>query len=385
MTEPDDAHKPLAETRLETDEVLVDARFHLAAIVESADDAIISKDLNSTVRSWNDAARRLFGYTPGEMIGRSILQVIPKELHYEEDEILRKIRAGERIEHFETKRITKVGEMVDVSVTISPIRDQSGRIVGASKIVRDISDRKRMERLLVQTEKLAATGRMAASIAHEVNNPLEALVNLIFLARQNSPKEGKAHQYLVTAEGELERLSHIARQMLGYYRDTASPTELYLHEAIETVLSVYHSKLLATGIAVEAHWNELSKIVVSQGEMIQVFSNLITNAMDAMRGGGTLHISLGESVGPHGAGIESVIRDHGIGIPPQNLDRIFDPFFTTKGDLGTGIGLWVAKQLVEKRGGQITIESNTEVGQSGTTIMVFLPFAQPIDLQLFQT
>ena len=188
--------------------------------------------------SWNEAARRLFGYWPDEMIGQSILWLIPEELQYEEEQILRKLRAGERLDHYETVRVTKDGQRIEVSVTISPIRNEAGRVIGASKIVRNISDRKRIERLLIQSEKLAATGRMAAAIAHEINNPLEALMNLIFLARQNSPTEGKAHKYLLTAENELERVSHIARQTLGYYRDTGSPTEVYLHDLLETVLTV---------------------------------------------------------------------------------------------------------------------------------------------------
>ncbi len=146
------------------------ARFHLAAIIESADDAIISKTLNGIVISWNQAACRIFGYTAEEMIGQPILRLIPDELRHEEDEILRKLRAGERIDHYETTRTKKNGGSLEVSVTISPIRDESGRVIGASKIVRDVSDRKRIERLLIQSEKLAATGRMAATVAHEINN-----------------------------------------------------------------------------------------------------------------------------------------------------------------------------------------------------------------------
>ena len=155
------------------------ARFHLAAIIESADDAIISKSLNGIVSSWNGAASRIFGYTSEEMIGRPILRLIPEPLHYEEEAILRKLRAGERIDHYETTRIRKNGELIEVSVTISPIRDAAGHVIGASKIVRDISDRKRMEQVLIQAEKLAVTGRMAAAVAHEINNPLESLMNLI--------------------------------------------------------------------------------------------------------------------------------------------------------------------------------------------------------------
>jgi PAS domain S-box-containing protein len=354
------------------------SRFQLAAIVDSADDAIVSKDLSGIVKTWNQGAARMFGYSSEEMVGQPILRLIPEELHYEEDEILRKLRAGERVDHYDTVRMKKSGERLEVSVTISPIRDASGRVIGASKIARDISDRRSMERLLVQSEKLAATGRMAAAIAHEINNPLESLINLIFLARQSSPPEGKAHAHLLTAEQELERVAHIARQTLGYYRDTGLPTEVHLHELIENVLAVYRAKFLANEITIETRFNDIQKVSVSRGELLQVFSNIITNAIDAMYGGGTLHITTRKLAGPNGEGVQTVIRDSGAGIRQEHLEKIFEPFFTTKGNLGTGIGLWIARQLAERRGGQISVASTTESGHSGTTITIFIPFATPV-------
>lgn len=330
-----------------------DSRFRLAAIVDSAEDAIVSKDLNGIVKTWNQGAYRMFGYTAEEMVGQPILRLIPEELQYEEDEILRKLRAGGRVDHYDTIRVKKSGERFNVSVTISPIRDASGRVIGASKIARDMSDRRRMEALVIQAEKLAATGRMAASIAHEINNPLESLINLIFLARQNSPAGGKAYAHLLTAEQELERVGHIARQTLGYYRDTGVPTEVHLHELLENVLEVYRAKLIAKGLTVEKRFDDLQKINVSRGEMLQVLSNLITNAIDAMRSGGILSLSAKKVSGPSGEGVQVTIRDTGTGIKQENLEKIFEPFFTTKGNLGTGIGLWIARQLVERRGGQI--------------------------------
>ena len=359
--------------RNKTDE----SRFRLAAVVESADDAIISKDLNGIVSSWNDGARRMFGYAAEEMIGQPILRIIPLELHYEEAAILARLRQGERVDHFETRRTRKDGSTIELSVTISPIRDGSGRVIGASKIARDISDRRRIERLLIQSEKIAATGRMAAAVAHEINNPLEAVMNLIFLARQNSPPTGKAYQHLKMAEEELERVSHIARQTLGYYRDAGLPTEVFLHELIENVLTIYRSKLLAYGISVDTQFNDLQKVMVSRGEFIQIFSNLIANALDAMPNGGLLQVSIRTLISSAGDGIQVVVRDSGIGIRSDHLGRIFEPFFTTKGDLGTGIGLWVTKQLVEKRGGQISVASNTEPGKSGTAVSLFVPFSAP--------
>ena len=355
----------------------VDPRFHLAAIVDNADDAIISKDLNGVVRTWNDAARRTFGFTAEEMIGQPILKLIPPELQHEEELILGKIRAGERIEHYETLRLRKSGERIQIAVTISPIRDDAGRIVGASKIARDISDRKRMERLLVEAEKLAANGRMAASIAHEINNPLESLMNLIYLARQNSPVGGKAHGYLVTAEDELERVSHIARQTLGYYRDTGSPASLYVHDLLDNVLTVYRSKLTSNSISIDMRLDDPQKILLSKGEMLQVFSNIVANAIDAMPRGGVLTICTSVADGPRGKGIEVVLRDTGAGIRQDQLERVFEPFFTTKGEVGTGIGLWVARELVNKRGGSISISSNTQQGASGTQVTIFLPFDTP--------
>ncbi len=258
-----------------------DSRFRLAAVVDSADDAIVSKDLNGIVKTWNKAACRIFGYSAEEMIGQPILKLIPEQLRYEEDEILRKLRAGERVDHYESTRQRKNGELFDVSVTISPIRDESGRVIGASKIARDISDRKHVEKVLIQSEKLAATGRMAATIAHEINNPLESLMNVIYLARQNCPAESRVHSLLITAEEELERVSHIARQTLGYYRDTGAPAENMVHELLENVLSVYNSKMLATGISVDSRFSDMQQVLVSRGEMLQVFSNVIANAIDS--------------------------------------------------------------------------------------------------------
>ncbi|HTM15741.1 MAG TPA: PAS domain S-box protein [Terracidiphilus sp.] len=349
----------------------------LAAIVDSADDAIVGKTLNGIVTSWNKAAERIFGYTAEEMIGQSILRLIPEGLYYEEDEILRKLRAGERIEHYETTRKKKSGELFQVSVTISPIIDHSGKVIGASKIARDISDKKRVEQLLIQSEKLAATGRMAAAIAHEINNPLESLINVIFLARQHSAPDSRVSQLLLTAEQELERVSHIARQTLGYYKDTGAPTDVHVHELIQNVLTVYNSKMMSADIAVDSRFNDLQKISVSKGEMLQVFSNVIANAIDAMKQGGVLSITTRNVLSSPQDGIEVVIRDTGVGIEQEHLPRVFEPFFTTKGILGTGIGLWVAKQLVSRRGGQISIASSTTPKNSGTTVTIFIPFAHP--------
>jgi PAS domain S-box-containing protein len=352
-----------------------ESRFRLAAIVDSADDAIISKDLNGIITSWNAGARRLFGYEGDEIVGQSILRLIPQNLRHEEDEILRKIRSGEKIEHYETTRVGKGGEMREVAVTISPIRNANGEVIGASKIARDISDRKKVERLAIEADKIATTGRMAAAIAHEINNPLASVLNLIYLVRQGELSKEDSQNCLATAESELERVSHIARQTLGYYRDTGKPSEVHLRDLMGNVLSVYKSKVLAHGIVVDATYSDLKKISVHPGEIVQIFSNVVSNAIDSMPHGGKLEISIGQSKRAERDGLQITVSDTGHGIQRKNLEKVFDPFFTTKGNLGTGIGLWVAKQLVERHGGQISITSSTESGDSGTSVTVYLPFS----------
>ncbi|MGC2112383.1 MAG: PAS domain S-box protein, partial [Candidatus Korobacteraceae bacterium] len=153
----------------------------LAAIVECSEDGIASKDLNGVVTSWNAAAERIFGYSASEIVGQSIKLIVPPELHSDEDRILAKLRRGERVSHFETVRLTKDGRRIHVSLTVSPVKDASGAIIGAAKVVRDITERKRTEEALRRAEKLAATGQLAATIAHEINNPMQALSNLLSL------------------------------------------------------------------------------------------------------------------------------------------------------------------------------------------------------------
>jgi PAS domain S-box-containing protein len=343
----------------------------LAAIVESSDDVILSKGLNGIITSWNAAATRVFGFSEEEMIGASILKLIPEHLYSDEETIIENIRAGRRVEHFETVRRTKSGQLIDVSVTVSPIRDEHGKVIGASKILRDISERKRIEESLLQAEKIAATGRMAATIAHEINNPLEAVMNLLYLLRPtiNDPT---GITYLSCAEEELGRVSHITKQTLGYYREHASASSASLAEITRHAINIYEPRCRAAGIEIKASLDSSRKVVLRRGEMMQVISNLIVNSIYAMPGGGVLSISVRDAEGlPDG--IVLTIEDRGVGIPTDVLPKVFDAFFTTRNTVGTGIGLFVAKQFVEGHGGQIRIESSTGAEDHGTTIRVFLP------------
>jgi PAS domain S-box-containing protein len=349
----------------------------LAAIVESSDDVILSKDLNGIITSWNAAATRLFGYSPEEMIGASILKLIPENLHSDEKTIMENIRAGRRVEHFETVRRTKSGELLDVSLTISPIRNEYGRVIGASKILRDISTRKRVEQALLQAEKIAATGRMAATIAHEINNPLEAVMNLIFLLRPMIT-DPVGIGYFQAVETELGRVSHIAKQTLGYYREHAAASSASIGEIVLHAITIYAPRCRAAGIEIRKAINSSRKIVLRRGEMMQVVSNLMMNSIYAMQAGGVLSISVEDAAGSPD-GIVLTIQDDGIGIAEADLPRVFEAFFTTRGTVGTGIGLFVAKQFVEGHGGRIEIESRQNGEDRGTTVRVFLPISTAYD------
>jgi PAS domain S-box-containing protein len=351
----------------------------LAAIVDSSDDVILSKDLNGIITSWNPAAVRLFGYSAQEMIGSSILKIIPEHLHSDEKVIIESLRAGRRIEHFETVRMTKGGQLIEVSLTISPVFDERGKVIGASKILRDISGRKKLEKSLLQAEKIAATGRMAATIAHEINNPLQAIVNLLSLLRPavNSPE---GIEYLDAIEGELIRVSHIARQTLGYYRENTSAINTSLSDLVLHAVTVYEPRCRELGIEVRKSLDSSKVIALRRGEMMQVISNLLSNSIYAMQSGGVLSVSVKDACAvPHGITpavrdeIVLTIEDNGVGIPADVLPKVFDAFFTTRNTVGTGIGLFIARQFVEGHGGRVELQSSDDAKNHGTIVRIFLP------------
>jgi signal transduction histidine kinase len=183
----------------------------------------------------------------------------------------------------------------------------------------------------------------------------------------------KMKGYLELAESEIERVSHIARQTLGYYRDTTSAKELCLHDIVDDVLTVYRSKMRSKGITVEREFHEIGLISLREGEVTQVISNLVANAIDAMPTGGLLRVAVSESRSGE-EGILLSIHDTGIGIEQKHLSRLFEPFFTTKRNYGNGLGLWIVKQFVEGMGGSITVESRTAVTDKGTTFDIFIPY-----------
>ena len=346
----------------------------LAAIVDSSDDAIISKDLKGNITSWNVSAERLFGYRADEIIGHSIMLLIPPELQHDEVHILAKIKAGERIDHFQTVRMKKNGERMEVSLTISPVKDELGVIVGAAKILRDITQQKKLEAIVQTSERLASVGRLAATVAHEINNPLEAVTNYVYLAKQQPDLPPKIKQYLDSADAALARVAHIAQQTLGFYRENFQPAKLVISDVIEDVLAIYERKLKYKRLDIDRRIDPNLTISGFEGEMKQMISNLITNAFDACRDGGKIIIAARaiQQSPSRRHGICITVADNGAGISHQDKLNLFTPFFTTKKSLGTGLGLWITKELLEKRGGRIRFRSR-DSSPSGTVISLYIP------------
>jgi len=352
-----------------------EASQRLAALVESSDDAIIGKDLNGIVTSWNSSAESMFGFTAQEMIGRSIATIIPPQLHDDESRILSTIARGERIEHFETVRMTKSGENIDVSLTVSPVRDETGRIVGAAKIARDITRRKREERSLRMAERLAAVGRLAATVAHEINNPLEAVTNLVYLARQQSTSQ-EVTNFLATAEDELARVGLLIRQTLGFYRETSAARRIRPSDLVNSVISVFAARARSKGVAIVPEFHADPCLNAVPGEIRQVLANLVSNSIDATSRQGRIVIRVSASRGWKGnreAGVRITVADTGSGIPAEALRNVFEPFFTTKRDIGTGLGLWVCRSIAEAHKGSIRGRSRPAPGKSWTVFSLFLP------------
>jgi signal transduction histidine kinase len=262
-----------------------------------------------------------------------------------------------------------------------PVRTTPQQVRWVGVIVLDASDRKRSEEALRKTEKLAATGRLAASISHEINNPLEAITNLLFLLRNFCQLEEPALNYVVMAEHEARRIAEITQQTLRFYRQSTLAANVQVGELLDSVLSLYQGRLNALNIRVERKFNPEVGLFCFAGELRQVFANLVGNAIDASNEGGRLMVRARHSrnwKNPAQTGVRFVVADTGAGMEPAVLERVFEAFFTTKEVTGTGLGLWVSHEIILKHGGMVRVRSRAEVDGgvgtvSGTVFQLFFP------------
>lgn len=364
-----------------------EARAHLAAIVESSDDAIISKNLNGIITSWNAGAERLFGYSRSEAIGQSVTMLIPADRHDEEPGIIERVRRGERIEHYETIRRSKGGTLLDISLTVSPIRDVYGRVIGASKIARDITERKEIaKRLEVLREEAESANRskdeFLAMLGHELRNPLSSIRNAVVAATLDGTNRVRA---LNIARRAADQLTRLVDDLLDVARVTQG--RVLLHKERLSLAAVVQRNVDGVQALMEERGHSLTLSLPSEELFVeadptrieQAITNLLMNAAKYTDRGGTIAVTVERD--ERRAVVR--VRDNGIGIAPEILPRVFDLFTQAECSLdraqgGLGIGLALVRRIVELHGGTVEVKSPGLGG--GSEFAIRLPASPTGDL-----
>ncbi|MGA9717735.1 MAG: ATP-binding protein [Acidobacteriaceae bacterium] len=346
----------------------------MAEVVRQSSDAIITMHPDGTVRMWNRGAADMFGYDADEVIGRSFVSLIfPADRRLEFDRAVVAIHRGEEV-MAEAVGINKASQQLDLSISLTPHMEAPGILVAFSAIVRNVTPQKIAQRAVLQSEKLASVGRLASSIAHEINNPLAAVTNLLYLA-DSQAQTSEVKKLIGAAQDELSRVSQIATHTLRFYRQNSARSYLDLKELFESVLALNRARLRNSEITGRIARADSAPLFCYEGELRHIVLNIVSNALDAMKRGGVLTLSAGEitwwSTGQKGVRI--TIADNGPGMEQEILAHIFEPFFSTKGIGGTGLGLWVAKDLVQRNGGFIRARSRTRENTHGSVFVLFFP------------
>jgi PAS domain S-box-containing protein len=351
--------------------------FHLAAIVDSAEDAIASKDINGIVQTWNKAAERMFGYTAEEMIGHSIRIIIPRERWHEEDEVLARIRSGRSIEHFETVRQRKDGSLFEISLSVSPIKTGTGAIIGASKIARDITSQRRLAREAEEANRVK--DEFLAMLSHELRTPLNAVLGYTRMLREGHLGPDRRERAMETIERNANLLGQLVADVLDVSSIVTGKVRLKmtacdLNALVHAATDIVRPSADAKGIELRVEAPETPVDATCDGERIQqVFWNLLSNAVK-FTPSGHISIALQNSKGR----AKVTVTDTGVGIPANSLPFIFQRFWqgetaAHRGTGGLGLGLALARHFVELHGG--TIQAASEGEGKGATFVVTLPLA----------
>lgn len=372
-----EAQEQIAETR-RTQEALHRSKETMHLAQRAVGIGIWEWDLQSGELVWSDEICRLHGIEPVRFDGR--YESWMESIHLED---------SWRVHASITDALAKHGEyeaeyrviFPDKSVHWLEARGQTivlgntpVRMLG---VVLDITSRKLVEEALRRSEKLAATGQLAASIAHEINNPLAAVTNVLYILRTHPELSDKLQEHVKTGERELARVIHITRQTLAFYREFSRPVMTSVPGLLEEVFSVYSRKIEDQGATIQKDFQDVKELRAFPGELRQVFSNLVLNALEALPGPGIVSVRVRRVTGRHGrSGVRVTVADNGMGIAQENLHKIFEPFFTTKESRGTGLGLWVSLGIVHKHEGLIRVRSSTHESRHGTCFVVFLPYAE---------
>ena len=365
-------------------EELYQSEQQLRTTLESIGDGVITCDAEGRIQMMNPVARELTGWSQIEANGKRLEEIfrIVNEITREPVETpVAKVRRLDKIvgmANHHTILLRKDGTELDISDSGAPIHDKAGNTIGIVLVFRDITMERKTQEALIANEKLAVAGRLAATIAHEIHNPLDSVSNLLYLMRNGASPEESVH-FMNMAEQELARVTQISRAMLGLYRESKAPVIVDLKEMLEEILLLMERRLSDLGVTIATEMPEPIEVCGFPAELRQVFTNLITNAAEAAGAGGKVKVS----IAPRSAAVESngqklqagatvTIADNGEGIPDDIQPHLFQPFFTTKGEHGTGLGLWVSRGIINKHGGTITVASDTSNASHGTRVSVFL-------------
>jgi two-component system NtrC family sensor kinase len=346
---------------------LIETKFFLESVIEKAGDAISVMDLEGRILYWNEGAERIYGYKKEEVIGKR-----PSEFFHPGDEkterddecqmdsLMSRVREGEVVSNHEARRKTKDGREITVRMTVSPLRNAEGAIIGATRICRDITHLKKAEERLILAERLSSLGELTAGVAHELRNPLAGIkINTQVLSRKKDLSETDRRVLEGTLEG-VEKIQKIVDDMLHFARPKpAHFREENINEVIEKSLAVLQAKLRKGNISLMFTRGEgLPRVRIDVHQVQQVLINLMLNAVQAMARGGTLTV---RTFPENGSGVGVEIRDTGVGIPAANLKKIFDPFFTTKSE-GTGLGLSITMKILDNHRASLEVESEEGKG-----------------------
>ena len=344
-----------------------------ADLLELATEAIIVRDMKGAILFWNAGAEALYGWQREEILGKSVHQVLQTKFPMDYSSVQETLARDGKWEGNLTQ-ITRDGQ--EVVVACRKALKAGGNAV--LEINRDITAQLKAEDALRKTERLAAMGRVAGIIAHEINNPLEAITNTFYLLRDHPSLDEEARYYAKLGEEELIRVAHITRQTLGFYRESKHPVPVSISGLLDEILELQTRRMEFSNITLQKHYRSRGRIQGFPSEFKQVFLNLIGNAAQAMPAGGTLRLHVFESNTRHSRRPTVCISicDTGTGISPESTKHLFEPFFTTKSTKGTGLGLWISKGIIQKYGGAIRFRTLSLAGHNVTCFRVFLPDAE---------
>ncbi len=328
----------------------------------------------------NQRQAETLGQRVEDLIGRRIADVVTQT---EVVALFRKVATGESVRDYTytTEMVGKPGEMRAFNVNYSPVRGKDGEVRAISAAVLEVTQQQKAEAALRQSEKLAAVGRLASSISHEINNPLEAVTNLLYLAAAEPGLSEAGQEYVRMAEDEVRRVSQIATQTLRFHRQQNSPTQVTPAQLVDPVLNLFQGRLVNSGIHVEASYSTTRTVLCFEGDIRQILNNLIANAIDAMRNGGRLMVRAHTAcdLRSDSPGVRITVADTGHGMDAATVKRVFEPFYTTKDLNGNGLGLWISQGIVERHQGQLRVRSTRDPRIHGTVFSLFLPSgAEPL-------